>query len=130
MSSEDFELVEGQEGGYPLKTYRSESGLSDHELIAVRDSLEEFMERPFKQLESLIDMIGDDMYEHFGFAAESLIDMGKRRVQKACQLLTETVGEVSFDTPRRDEWCYDGTPFRVYVTAKKEEVDHERENEH
>ena len=97
------------------------SKLEEFVLSANRDSLEEFMERPFEELDSLIAMIGDEMYEHFGFVVESLIEMAKRRVAKGCDLLTDAVGEIFFDTPARDEWCYDGTPFRVYVKPREKE---------
>ena len=124
MSVEDFELAKDDDS-HPV--YLDKSNGFERELRAARDSLEETMTRPFNQLEALVDMIGDDMYGHFGFAAEAIIADGKRRIEAACELLTKEIGTVLFDTPQRDEYYYDRKPLWVHV--KPEDIDEIAEQE-
>ncbi len=93
-----------------------------NETKAFRICLEDFMMTPLKQMESLVNMIGDDAYENFGFVCEALIEANKLKVQKACDLIEEAMGGRFFiDTPMRDEITYDGgVPIGVLCKPEKE----------
>ncbi len=120
MSAEDYVLKkhEGEDSLWPV--YEKNFHGFVEELSAERVTIEEIMTRLFDQLESLVDMIGDDMYQHFGFVAETVIADGKRRIKKACRLLTDKVGDIAFDTPQRDAYIYDRLPCWVYVWPQDE----------
>ena len=122
MRFKGYELVEDNNFS---PVYHDDSSGFTKELCASRESLEELICKPFNRLNSLVNMIGDDMYEHFGFVAEALIEHEMRRLKKACQLLTEQVGDICFDTPQRDIYGYDGTPFRAWIKKPDEENEEE-----
>jgi len=130
MSAEDYVLKKnkGEDSLWPV--YEKNSHGFVEELRAERGTIEEIMTRPFDQLESLVDMIGDDMYHHFGFVAETVIADGKRRIKKACQLLTDKVGEICFDTPQRDAYIYDRLPCWVHVWPEEEPKEEQRRSRH
>jgi len=74
-----------------------------------REHIEDYLLTPINHMDQLVGILGDDAFEEFGFICQALIDLGRAKVQKACELIEGAVGgEVYVDTPMRSEITYDG----------------------
>jgi hypothetical protein len=92
-----------------------------NETKTCRVYLEEYFLKPLVQMETLVNMLDDDAYSTYGYVCVGLLELNKRKIQKACDLIKEAfAGDIFIDTPIRDEITYDGG-IPLGVVCRKEE---------
>lgn len=76
-------------------TYWNPEG--EKEVWTYTRSLEEAVSLAMGRLEKLVDMLGDDAYEDFGFIAEELIKTMINEVEEAFRFINRDIGVISLN---------------------------------
>ena len=90
-----------------------------NEIEAHRETLFNCLYNWLRQIDVVVDMLGDDAYAQYGFITKGVLRSDYKYLEVLCDLIEKHIGEISVDEPARNEVSWDGLPIGVVFEPVK-----------